>query len=87
MGLDVEEAELEHREQPDRPRAHDHDIGLDALRHRMLLKGSRGLNHVCPCVATPPIAPRPPERGRKAGGPGAAGSEGRLRVCRMPIRF
>ena len=87
MGLDVEEAELEHREQPDRARADDHDIGLDALRHRMLLKGSRGLNHVCPCVATAPIAPRPPERGREAGGLRAAGSEGRLRVCRMPMRF
>ncbi len=29
MRLDVDEAELEHGEQPDRPAADDHRIGLD----------------------------------------------------------
>ena len=33
VGLDVEEAELEHREQADRARSHDHHVGLDHFAH------------------------------------------------------
>jgi len=33
--LDVEQAELEHREQPDRPRADDDNVGLDRLAHAL----------------------------------------------------
>ncbi len=35
MRLDVEQAELEHREQADRPRADDHDVGLDGVAHSL----------------------------------------------------
>ena len=36
MRLDVEQAELEHREQADRPRANDHNVGLDRFAHSLV---------------------------------------------------
>ena len=37
MALDVEEAEFEDREQPDRPGADDRDVGRDHFAHRLIL--------------------------------------------------
>jgi len=40
MRLDVEQAELEHREQADRPRANDQNVGLDGLAHKVMRSGA-----------------------------------------------
>ena len=41
--LDVEQAELEHREQADRPRADDQNVGLDGLTHALVPGTGRSL--------------------------------------------
>ena len=58
VGLDVEEAELEHREQADRPRSYDHHVGFDHFAHQHVRTSAPCPSHRPSYGSIPPLQGR-----------------------------